>query len=384
MYRRFILMTVTLSFVAGCERISKTEWADQVEAPRFRAQQLTPTAPLTNGSFDLRVMAWNIKYGAGRLPFWFDCWGDRVQLTKSEINTNMARNYDLIREADPDILLVEEIELNSRRSQYYDMVQGILDNTALNYAAYFVSWDSRYIPSEGLGRMDLGNAIFSKFPIQSATRIKQQARTDLDALTDIFYLRRAIGRAIIDVDGLDVSAFVVHAEAYDEDGTKAEQIRQIYDVVSTHQGPFILGGDFNELPPVAVQLSDFPDERTDAVCSDEFDQPPYTPEIMAPFFETMNPAIRLQDYGKTHDSQRAYFTHTVLGPQDTNEAGQPGDWNRTLDYLFSDTNSEWVPGTAVVLQRAGQRIEALDWTLEADPLQLSDHAPVFGVLKVKP
>ena len=231
---RTFLMFACVSLALGCEPATDMDWSDTEIAPRFRADTITQVESKT-GSTALKVMAYNIKYGAGRLPFWFDCWGDRVGMTIDEVDANMRGIYQLIREVNPDILMVEEIELHSRRSAYYDMVQGILDNTELNYGAYFETWNSRYIPSEGLGRMNLGNAIFSKYPITKGTRIKQQDRTDLDALTELFYIRRAIGRAEIDVNGLTVVAYVVHTEAYDEDGTKAAQIRQIYDVVGTEK-----------------------------------------------------------------------------------------------------------------------------------------------------
>ena len=283
-----------LEQLAGCEDLARTEWPDQTSAPRFRAQNISIPQMSTTGPLELRVMTWNIKYGAIESRFWFDCWGDRVQLLQSEIDSNMSANYDLIREVNPDILMVEEIELSSRRSQYYDMVQGILDNTELNYAAYYVTWDSRYVPSEALRSSQFGKRDI--FKVSNFTRHTNRTKgsNDLDALTDKFYLRRAIGRAEIRIDDRLLSAYVVHTEAYDEDGTKADQIKQIHQLVSEQAGPFILGGDFNELPPNAVQLMNFPDERNQALCSDEFDQPPYTPRAMAPFFETMNPAISLR------------------------------------------------------------------------------------------
>ena len=367
----------------GCEPLADMDYAAESRAPIFRAKTLTETAPAADPP-EVRVMAWNIKYGAARIPFWFDCWGDRAQLTEEEVENNMSGIYELIKEANPDILMVEEIELHSRRSQYFNMIQGILDATDLNYAAYFETWDSRYVPSEGLGRINLGNAIFSRFPITSAQRITQMDRTDLDALTETFYIRRAIGRVELQLGMLSLAAFVVHTEAYDEDGTKGRQIEQIYDVVSQESGPFILGGDFNELPPTAVQLEGFPDERTEALCSDEFDQPPYTPELMAPFFENFSPSITLDRYGDDEASQSRYFTHSVLGPDEVNESGAPGDWNRTLDYLFANQTSVWVNGSTDVLQRSGQTVGNLAWQLSSDPLRLSDHAPVFGILEVRP
>ena len=365
----------------GCEPIADASWSNTERAPVFRAAQFTEA---TEKPSEVRVMAWNIKYGAGRIPFWFDCWGDRVQLTPEDVQRNMKAIYAMIREANPDILMVEEIELNSRRSNYYDMIQGILDHTELNYGAYFETWDSRYIPSEGLGRMNLGrNAIFSKYPITETLRISQSDRTDLDALTETFYIRRAIGQANIDLGGVQLAAFVVHTEAYDEDGTKKRQIAHIHDVLQSVNGPFVIGGDFNELPPTAIQLEGFPDERTEPLCSDEFDQPPYTPEVMRPFYEDFTPWISLEQYGDDARSQGRYFTHSVMGPDEVNESGQSQSWNRTLDYLFADGESAWVAGSTDVLQEAGQTVGTLPWTLEADPRYLSDHAPVFGILEVR-
>ncbi|MCA9546514.1 MAG: endonuclease/exonuclease/phosphatase family protein, partial [Myxococcales bacterium] len=331
----------------------------------------------------LRVMAWNIKYAAGRLPFWFDCWGDRVQMSAGEVHAHLAGLTGLIREADPDVLIVSEIELNSRRSAYVDMVRAILRDTDLNYAAYFRTWDSRYIPSEGLGRMDLGNAIFSKYPIPKAERIRQADRTDLDALTEPFYIQRAIGRATVDLGAQAVTVFAVHTEAYDEDGTKQKQIAQIFEVARATEGAWLLGGDFNELPPTALQTEGFLDERTTAVCGEDFEQPPYTPEVMAPFFAEFAAWIPLDRFGDTPEAQARYFTHTVLGPDEVNEAGVPGDWSRTLDYLFASPGTGWDADSTDVLQRAGQRVGGTDWTLQADPLRLSDHAPVFGIWRLR-
>ena len=382
-------LIITLTFV-GCEPLALSSAELAREAPRFKAAQLNP--PEGDGK-RLRVMSWNIKYGAQRAPFWFDCWGDQVSLSAAQVEQNMESLYQMIREANPDILMLQEIELHSRRSAYYDMIQGVLDQTELNYGAYYETWHSRYIPSEGLGRMSLGNAIFSKHPITNSSKIAQVDREDQDALTQLFYIHRSIGRAEIELpNDLLIAAYVIHTEAYDEDGTKAKQINQIYDVVSTESLPFILGGDFNELPPTAARIQGFSDERTTDVCGDDFDQPPYTPSIMSPFYVELNPWIDDERYGTTEREQSRYFTHSVLGPDEQNRRGVSGEWNRTLDYLFASESTQWVAGTTDVLQRRGQSVGVadeqgsypLDWTLEADPLSLSDHAPVFGVWEVAP
>lgn len=378
----------------ACEPFADQLDFEKSDAILLRAQTIKKAQPddVIDGKLGLRVMAWNIKYGAKRLPFWFDCWGDRVSMSYEEVQANMQDLYEMVREANPDILMIEEVEVNSRRSAYVDMVQGFLDHTDLNYAAYFSTWDSRYIPSEGLGRLNLGNAILSKYPITDAQRIRQQNRTDLDPLTETFYIKRAIGRATLKIEDLDVAVYVVHTEAYDEDGTKAAQIKQIHEVTRTETLPYLLGGDFNELPPNALQLKGFPDEREEPVCGDAYDQPPYTPEVMLPFYEELHPSIPLSSYGETAETQARFYTHSVLGPKENNGRGWTGDWNRTLDYLFASPDTGWRAGTTDVLQRSGQKVGvydeatneegALQWTLKANPLELSDHAPTFGIWEV--
>jgi hypothetical protein len=280
--------------------------------------------------------------------------------------------YRLVNEYDPDILMTEEIEVNSRRSAYYDMVQGMLEGTRLNYGAYFQTWNSRYVPSEGVGRIDLGNAIFSKYPIDFAERIRQEDRTDQDGVTAMFYIHRMIGRAKIDVgEGRQVAAYVVHTEAYDQDGTKGRQIQQIYDEVHKETLPFVLGGDFNELPPSAIKLEGFPDEVPTSIGT-EFEQPPYTPEIMQKFYDDFVPYISLARYGDTEEEQAEFFTHSVAGPLHADAEGNPQTWNRTLDYLFVTKADDWAPGSTDVLQGPGRL------GIESDPLWLSDHAPVVG------
>lgn len=376
-------MLLAGAWLPGCEWVADGMDFTREEVPRYRAQADHPAPP--DNPTSLKVMAWNVKYGACRVDFWFDFWGDRVQLSTTEVNDCLAKVAALVKEYDPDILMTEEIEVDSKRSAYVDMVRYLLENTDLRYAAYIETWNSRYIPNEGLGRMNLGNAIFSRYPITKAERIRQVDRTDQDTLTKTFYIHRAIGRAELDLGGgRTVLAFVVHTEAYDNDGTKQKQIQQIYDLVKAETLPFVLGGDFNELPPVCdekadagtpescdgkLRLSGFPDERESSKGT-SYEQPPYTPSVMKKFYDDFNPYIPLARYGVGEANQRPYFTHSVLGPDGTNDQGQPGYWNRTLDYLFIRTTDSWT--NTDVLQEPGRL------GITGDPLRLSDHAPVVG------
>jgi endonuclease/exonuclease/phosphatase family metal-dependent hydrolase len=380
--RRLILLLPLLPLLAGCEWVADPLNFKREEIARFKAKTEHP-APAANPT-KLKVMAWNVKYGACRVDFWFDFWGDRTQLSTTEVNDCLTRVAALINEYDPDVFMAEEIEVGSKRSAYVDMVQFLLENTNLRYAAFDETWDARYVPSEGVGRINLGNAIFSRYPITKAERIRQVDRTDQDALTAAFYIKRAIGRAEVDVGGRTIAAYVVHTEAYDFDGTKQKQIQQIYDLMKDETMPWLLGGDFNELPPVCdekapagdpnncdgkLRLSGFLDERASSKGT-EYEQPPYTPSVMKKFYDDYEPSIPLARYGVGEANQRPYFTHSVLGPDGVNDDGVPGWWNRTLDYFFIRKGETWE--ATDVLQEPGRL------GIVGDPSRLSDHAPIVG------
>ena len=377
--RRLLLL---LPLLASCEWVADPMKFTREDVPRYKANAEHPAPPANPTS--LKVMAWNVKYGACRVDFWFDFWGDRVQLTQTEVTDCLTKVAALVREYDPDILMAEEIEVDSKRSAYVDMVRFLLENTNLQYATFDETWNARYVPSEGVGRITLGNAIFSRYPITKAERLRQVDRTDQDPLTATFYIKRAIGRAEVDLGDRKVAAYVVHTEAYDNDGTKQKQIQQIYEVLKAEPMPWVIGGDFNELPPVCdekaeagsadscegkLRLSGFLDERASAKGT-QYEQPPYTPSVMKKFYDDFEPSIPLARYGLGEAAQRPYFTHSVLGPDGVNDEGVPGWWNRTLDYFFIRQGETWT--NTDVLQEPGRQ------GIVGDPSRLSDHAPIVG------
>jgi len=369
-----LLLGLCVAFgLGGCEAWSNTLQTPESAAPIFRAAQLQP--PTGSPPTSLRVMAWNLKYGGGRLDFFFDGFGDRTEMTLDEVRANLDADYKLIDELDPDILMVEEIEVNSRRSAYVDMVQDLLDHTKMNYAAYYPVWETRYAPDEAFGRTEMGNAIFSRYPITEAQRFQSADRTDQAFYEDYFLLHRGIGRAVIDFEGRALAAYVVHAEAYDSDGTKKKHVDQAHDLFAAETLPAVIGGDFNNLPPGTVKLEKFNDDPPSLIGT-RYETPPYDPAAMQSFYDDFLPAIDLARYGTSEQSQSRYYTHTVMGPQHKDPGGNPGFWNRKLDYLFVKTSDSWIGATTDAVQAPKRGpVGALS---VSDPMLLSDHCPVIG------
>jgi endonuclease/exonuclease/phosphatase family metal-dependent hydrolase len=311
----------------------------------------------------LKVMNYNVKFAGGRIDFFFDCFGDRVLMSEREVVANLSRLVEKINQYDPDVLVVQEVDVNSKRGAYVDQMQWLLDHTALRYGVYASQWKADYVPSDGLGAIDSGNGILSKYPLAEAQRIALALRSEQSGIERYFYLKRNLLRARLEVPGKAPTYVVaVHADAYSKDGTKRQHIDRFKAELDTlsDAGNTVVGvGDLNTLPPGSEQQFGFPD----SVCDDEeFVADDYRPEAdwLTPLYEQYTPEVPLAEYQADNAS---FFSHTV---------DKDGFWNRKLDYVF--TNAAVVPGSGLVHQDEQHG----GWPT----MPLSDHAPVTVELEL--
>lgn len=345
--RRLSYVGVTLGLTLGCDPFH-TEFADVEAAQLFVATRLE-AAGRYRGS--LKVMNYNVKFGGARIDFFFDCHGERVHMTHGEVIDNMERLASIINAVDPDILFVQEVDINSKRSAYVDQVQYLLDETKLNYAAYASQWRADFVPSDGVGPVDSGNAIFSRWALTDATRYALDLRQDQSALVRYFYLRRNILEATVKPGSEPIRLLTVHAEAYAQDGTKQKHIAtfEAHMDEAARRGPVVAAGDLNTLPPETKKRHDFPD----SACTEEYLADDFRDEakLLDTLYEKYDSAIPLRDY---RDDNSPYFTHST---------SKDHTWNRTLDYIFSNRS---LRERTVLQGKVGQ----------VDTMHASDHAPV--------
>ena len=348
---QFLLAHVAL-FATGCDPFHTG--FDELEEARYYRSSRAPAQRSLDAP--LRVMNYNLKFGGGRIDFFFDCYGDRVLMSRSEVLANLAELARKINDYDPDLLIVQEVDVNAKRAAFVDQMQWLLDHTALDYGVYGSQWKADFVPSDGLGAVDSGNGILSKFPIADAERIALSLRSDQSGIERYFYLKRNVLRARL-VLPERAPAYVVatHAEAYAKDGTKRQHIERFraeLDDLDAEGHTVIGAGDLNTLPPGSEQRFDFPD----SACTEEYVADDYRAESdwLDALYARYQAEIPLADYQA--DNAR-YFTHTT----DKN-----GFWNRKLDYIF--TNANVVEGSGLVHQNEASG--------GMDTMPLSDHAPV--------
>lgn len=352
------LLLIGVALILGSD-ILVVQYRHPVPARRYTAPGAVPAPPKDT----LTIMTWNIKFGGARIDFFFDCYGDRVWMSQEEVLSNLAGLLRKIRQVRPDILLVQELDIDSKRSAYVDMLRYIADSSGLPYAVYASQWHVRYLPSRGLGAINSGNAIFSRWPIDTAYRLPLPLVEAYPWWYRLFYLRRHLLVAHIPLPNLpNFWVINTHLEAYvpEPDSTRYFQIQifqRLLDSLTQTGAVWVAGGDLNTVPPGTKKLKDF----DDSACKDKdpaFVADDYTREVswLVPLYERYQEVIPLEVY---QAREADFYSHTVNGR---------GWWNRRLDYLF--TNARWIEG--LVHQ------DSTKGGMETFPL--SDHAPVTGRL----
>ena len=330
-------------FIISCDPLV-TDFSSNEPPKEYTAKNLV-SAPNKD---TLTVVTWNIRFGIGRANWFGDSCGDLVLFDNETIIDGLELLAQKITEMDADILLLQEVDTDSKRSAYIDQVQWLLDHTSMNYGVYASMWEVQFVPSDGLGRVNTGNAILSKWPLSEAERIQLSLRGDQDALTKAFYVRRNVLKAVVNYPGNPFWAVDIHASAFSNDDTKQKQFLEFKDVldeINSKGELFVAGGDLNELPPGATKNNYCEEDR----CPDELPEDDegcdFSNETtwINSLYDTYVPSVSLVDY---QQNEQLYFTHAST--HDIND--ERYQWNRKLDYLF--TNTAWVPRSEITHQEA--------------------------------
>jgi endonuclease/exonuclease/phosphatase family metal-dependent hydrolase len=347
---------LSLAALVACDPFN-TSFHDTEQAVLYRASRPGPE-PAPSGP--LRVVTWNVKYGGARLRFFWECRGTRVLMTEAEVRGDVAALAGYLLALAPDVVFLQEVDTaGSKRSAYVDQVQLLLDGSGLNYAAYASQWKADYVPSDGEGPIDSGNAVLSRWPITSAIRHALPLQTDISPVERYFYLKRNMLEVHLAVPAVgEVAVVDLHAEAFSKDGTKKKHLdlfKALLDDLSARGLPVLGGGDLNSIPPTSPVREKFPE---DAACTDgRFEPDSYVGEEtwLDPLYAAYTPDVTPAAFGADP------------GPWYTFVGDEAFPLNRKLDHLF--TNRAWAPGSVQVRQ---------------DAVLLSDHVPLVVGWQVVP
>ncbi len=217
-------------------------------------------APVLQPGQLVKVMTWNVQFMAGKnYVFWNDVPGDAGRDDRpspQDITAALQEVARIIRDENPDIILLQEVDHGAARTDYEDQLARLRALLPPDYAcaASAFYWKAAYVPREHInGAVGLEIAIVSKYRISSALRHQLPVPPN-DLLHREFGPKRAALEVHLPVaQSADFVVFNTHldaaAQGTDTLARQTAHLDQLVGQLDTTGQPWILGGDFNMLPP---------------------------------------------------------------------------------------------------------------------------------------
>ena len=167
------------------------------------AENQEGTKTLVQGD-TVKVMTWNAGYcSLGNYCDFFMDGGSMVTTsTKEQVLNNLSAIEEVIANEDPDVVFLQEVDRDSKRSYHINEVEEISDNDsyvstfATNYKALYVPY-----PIPNIGKVHSGIVTLQKYDLTESTR--EQLYCPFNWFVRAFNLRRCLMVNRIPIEGTD-------------------------------------------------------------------------------------------------------------------------------------------------------------------------------------
>jgi endonuclease/exonuclease/phosphatase family metal-dependent hydrolase len=280
-------------------------------------------SPLLEKGKEYKVLSWNVQYMAGKnYLFFYDEWdgsGPDVRPKSEDIALTFKRVAEIIKNENPDIILLQEMDYNAKRTDNKDQLAELLKLLPAEYASYTDSfyWKAAFVPHPKImGRVGMKLTIISKYKIENATRYQLPLMPNNYVVENLQFKRAVLEAAFPLKDGGSISMMSTHLDAFAQGSdTMQRQVQYIADLLTgmnSKKSEWIIAGDFNLLPP---------DNSYDFL--PEVEKPYFQKESeMKVLYEKFKVLPTLSDMAK---NRSAYFTHF---------ANYNKEADRTIDYAI--------------------------------------------------
>jgi len=200
----------------------------------------------------LSIVTFNIGYASYNADADFFMDGGKMVRVESKdiIDSNLSGISSFLNEEQADIYLLQEVDLDSKRSfnineqSYLNAATGVSSAFAYNYKVDFVPY-----PLPPIGKVNSGVAIYTDLEAGEANRY--QLYCPFGWPVKIGNLKRCILEERIPIENSDKELVVynIHLEAYDDGEGKEKQTEQLMQLISDEYsiGNYVVvGGDFNQ------------------------------------------------------------------------------------------------------------------------------------------
>ena len=201
----------------------------------------------------LTIVSWNCGYGAlgDNADFFMDGGSSVYTADRSRVENNLAGIRDALKALNPDLLILQEVDIRSSRSYGLDertvlrnALPGASEAFAYNFNALFVPY-----PLPPIGHVESGLFTLSSAVPSSAERVSLPVPFSWPIR--MFNLKRCllVSRFPVKNSSRELVLINLHLEAYDDGEGKEAQARQLTALMQEEyaKGNYVIaGGDFNQ------------------------------------------------------------------------------------------------------------------------------------------
>lgn len=321
-----------------------TEHRPAPQAP-VPVEEHGPAVPLPVGS-PFTTVCWNLQFCGSRQHHFFYDGGRAVAVPPEDEAATRAAISQTLQGLDPALCLLQEVDRGADRTGGVDQLPSLASGSSSARSASAPYHRSAYVPTPSwapMGRVNLHLALLSRSPLAACVRT-QLARKATSRVVQAFDLKRCLLTAVVPLeDGRELHVGTTHLSAFSyDDGTRARQIDTLEAWMASRPVgmPWILGGDFNLLPPG--------------------DDPTRLGEEARLYGGARNPLRRLVPRFREAAGTGRLLSASVRSYHPFG-AAEP---DRKLDYVF-----------------VGGPLEVVSHRVE--PVSLSDHRPLVTTLRVR-
>jgi len=207
-------------------------------------------------SVGFTMLTWNIGYAGldKKMDFFFDG-GTKVITPQENCLENLTEIGNFLERNDSiDFILLQEVDMGSKRSFHLNEYDTILNKLKDHYPLFAKNYDVFFVPkpvTNPMGKVLSGIATFSKYLAVSSYRYKFPG--DFGFPTQLFWLDRCfiVNRYLL-TNGKELVIINTHNEAFDEGDIRKAQMEYLKTFILNeyNRGNYVIaGGDWNQCPP---------------------------------------------------------------------------------------------------------------------------------------
>ncbi len=259
-----LILAAILALGALVGWLSATEYKpasiESLKALRSEASDKLPAGA------ELNVLSWNIGYaGLGKGSDFVLDGGEHMRAAdKATVQRYLAGIDAVVREGGYDLVLLQEVDVNSRRTYSINEAEALAFGdaySALNYACGYVPNPNTYL-IDPMGKVNSGLLSCSRYEVESAER--HALPCPFTWPLRIVNLKRCLLVERLPIEGSDKQLVAVnlHLEAYDDGEGKIAQTKQLMGFLEEEylKGNYVVAaGDFNQIFPGGLEA--YPNEH---------------------------------------------------------------------------------------------------------------------------